>query len=179
MRHILKGVDRMNLLIKDILDYSKIVGQSAGERTSLNMNDVIRQINDTFEYRFLEIGARLNVGSLPTIQGEPTQINQLFTNLISNSLKFHSDKLLVIDIFATENEFFWEFHVRDNGIGIEKEYHKSVFTMFKRLHSKNQYEGSGIGLALCQKIIHEHLGEIYVESPPGGGSEFIFTFPKS
>ena len=69
--------------------------------------------------------------------------------------------------------------MRDNGIGIEKEYHKSIFTMFKRLHSKNQYEGSGIGLALCQKIIHEHLGEIYVESPLGGGSEFIFTFPKS
>lgn len=179
MRHILKGVDRMNFLIKDILNYSKIVGQSTGERTSLNMNDVIRKINDTFEYRFLEIGACLNVGSLPTIQGEPTQINQLFTNLISNSLKFHSDKLLIIDIFSIENEFSWEFHVRDNGIGIEKEYHKSIFTMFKRLHSKNQYEGSGIGLALCQKIIHEHLGEIYVESPPGGGSEFIFTFPKS
>ena len=179
MRHILKGVDRMDVLIKDILEYSKIVGQSACERIPLNVNNIICKINDTLEYRFLEIGARLNVGHLPTILGEPTQVNQLFTNLISNSLKFHSEKPVIIDIFSIEDELFWEFHVRDNGIGIEKEYHKSVFTMFKRLNSKNQYEGSGIGLSICQKIVHEHLGEIYVESPPGGGSEFIFTFPKT
>lgn len=179
MRHILKGVDRMNFLIKDILDYSKIVGQSVCERISIDVHDIIHKIYDTFEYRFLEIGARLNIGFLPPILGEPTQINQLFTNLISNSLKFYSKDPLVIDIFAIEHEFSLEFHVRDNGIGIEKEYHKSIFTMFKRLHSKNQYEGSGIGLSICQKIVHEHLGEIHVESPPSGGSEFIFTFPKS
>ena len=141
--------------------------------------DIILKIYDTFEYRFLEIGARLNIGFLPPILGEPTQINQLFTNLISNSLKFYSKDPLVIDIFAIEHEFSLEFHVRDIGIGIEKEYHKIIFTMFKRLHSKNQYEGSGIGLSICQKIVHEHLGEIHVESPPSGGSEFIFTFPKS
>lgn len=179
MRYILKGIDRMNILIKDILEYSKIVGQSSNERIPINVNDIINKINDALEYQFSEIGAQFNASQLPIILGEPTQINQLFTNLISNSLKFHSEKPLIIDIFSVEHDLFWEFHVRDNGIGIDEEYHKSIFTMFKRLHSKNQYEGSGIGLAICQKIVHEHLGEIYVESSPGGGSEFIFTFPKS
>ena len=160
------------------MNYSKIVGQSACKKIPLDTNDIMDKIKDTFEYRFLEIGAQLNVGSLPTILGEPTQISQLFTNLISNSIKFRSEKSLIIDVFALERDLSWEFHVRDNGIGIENEFHKSVFTMFKRLHSKNQYEGSGIGLAICQKIVHEHLGEIHVESPPEGGSEFIFTFSK-
>jgi signal transduction histidine kinase len=178
MRYILKGIARMDMLIKDILEYSKIVGQYSCERIPLDMNIIVQKIKDTFEYRFLELGARLEIGQLPTILGEPTQINQLFTNLISNSIKFRSDKSLIIDVFAIERDLSWEFHIRDNGIGIEKEYHKSIFTMFKRLHSKNQYEGSGIGLAICQKIVHEHLGEIHVESPPEGGSEFIFTFLK-
>lgn len=179
MRHILKGIDRMNILIKDILDYSKVVGQSSNERVPLDVNKVVNKVTDAFEYRFLEIGAHLNIGSLPIILCEQTQINQLFTNLISNSLKFHSEKPLVIDIFAVENDSSWEFHVRDNGIGIEKEFHNSIFTMFKRLHTKNQYEGSGIGLAICKKIMHEHHGDIYVVSPTSGGSEFIFTFPKA
>lgn len=179
MRHILKGIDRMNILIKDILDYSKIVGQSINERVPLDINKVVHKVADAFEYRFLEIRAHVNIGYLPTILCEPTQINQLFTNLISNSLKFHSEKPLIIDIFTIENDSNWEFHVRDNGIGIEKEFHNSIFTMFKRLHTKNQYEGSGIGLAICKKIMHEHHGDIYVVSPEDGGSEFIFTFPKA
>ncbi len=179
MRHILKGIDRMDILIKEILEYSKIVGQYSCERIPLDINSIVHKIRDTFEYRFSELGARLEIGHLPTILGEPTQITQLFSNLISNSIKFHSEKPLIINIFCVERDLVWEFHIRDNGIGIEKEYHKSIFTMFKRLHSKNQYEGSGIGLSICQKIVHEHLGEIYVESPPDGGSEFIFTFPKT
>ena len=81
-------------------------------------------------------------------------------------------------IYAIEKENFWEFHVCDNGIGIPPEYHTSIFDMFKRLHSKNQYEGSGIGLATCKKIVNDHDGTIYVQSNPEGGSDFVFTLPK-
>jgi light-regulated signal transduction histidine kinase (bacteriophytochrome) len=91
---------------------------------------------------------------------------------------FTLKKKLVINIFAVDRDSFCEFHVCDNGIGIAQEYHESVFTMFKRLHSKNQYEGSGIGLATCQKIVNDHQGEIYIQSIPDGGSDFVCTFPK-
>ncbi|MDP5370344.1 MAG: ATP-binding protein, partial [Pseudomonadota bacterium] len=93
-------------------------------------------------------------------------------------IKFRSPKPLVIDIFAIERDNLWEFHVRDNGIGILPEFHKNIFDMFKRLHSKSKYEGSGIGLATCQRIMHDHHGEIYVQSVPEGGSDFVFTLPK-
>ena len=178
MRHTLKGVERMNTLIKDILSYSETVEQSGHERVPLNMNKILNDINESFDYRLSEIGAQLKVGVLPTILAVSTQINQLFTNLISNAIKFCSEKPLVIEIFTVEHDHFWEFHVRDNGIGIAEEYHKSIFTMFKRLHSKNQYEGSGIGLATCQKIVNDYDGEIYVQSAVGAGSDFVFTLPK-
>ena len=179
MRHTLKGIDRMNTLIKDILTYSKVAGQMSSERDSFDMNDVIQSIQETLEFRISEIGAHIEVCALPIISGDRTQITQLFTNLIDNALKFCAEKKPRIEIYAIESSGFWEFHVRDNGIGIEKEYHKSIFTMFKRLHSKNQFEGSGIGLATCQKIVENHFGEIYVKSALDGGSEFIVTLPKT
>jgi len=176
--HILKGIDRMNTLIKDVLLYSKISAQTKHEKVLLNVNDIVGRIMETLDCRVREVDACFKIANLPTVSGEPTQIAQLFSNLIENALKFHANKPLVIEIFAVEQNYFWEFHIRDNGIGIEKEFQKSIFTMFKRLHSKNQYEGTGIGLAICQKIVHAHLGTIYVKSAPEGGSEFIFTLPK-
>ncbi len=178
MRHTFKSIDRMDALIKDILSYSETTDHSANQHTILNVKTLAHEIKDSFEYRLNEIGAQLNIGVLPTISGKNTQINQLFTNLISNAIKFRSEKPLVIDIFAIEHDESWEFHVRDNGIGIDKEHHESVFTMFKRLHSKSQYEGSGIGLATCKRIVNDHGGEIHVESAPEGGSDFVFTLPK-
>lgn len=179
VRHTLKGIDRMNSLIKDILLYSKIAGQTASAKIPLDMNRILYDIKEIFSYKLSKIDACLNIAELPTILGEPTQIDQLFTNLIENAIKFRSEKPLIIDIFAVEKSLFWEIHVRDNGIGINEEYHKNIFTMFKRLHGKSQYEGSGIGLAICQKIVHEHFGKIYVKSVPAEGSDFIFTLPKT
>ena len=178
MRHILKGIDRMNILIKDILLYSKIAGQTNFEKASINVNYIIKDVMEIFESRISETGARFIIDVLPTISGNQTQIEQLFINLIDNALKFSSTVTPSIHIFVIESGLFWEFHVQDNGIGIPDEYHKSIFTMFNRLHSKNLYEGSGIGLATCQKIVHEHLGAIRVQSPPNVGSDFIFTLPK-
>ncbi|MDP4724832.1 MAG: ATP-binding protein [Alphaproteobacteria bacterium] len=178
MRHIYKGIDRMSALIQDILLYSKIAGRTEHKKVLLDMNKIMCDIKEVFDYQTSKIGAQINIKNLPQIIGEPTQINQLFTNLIGNALKFHSEKPLVMNIFVVDHDSFWEFHVCDNGIGISREYHESIFTMFKRLHSKTQYEGSGIGLATCQKIANDHHGEIYVQSVPEGGSDFICTFPK-
>ncbi|MES2252884.1 MAG: ATP-binding protein [Pseudomonadota bacterium] len=178
VRYIVKGIERMNSLIKDILVYSKAASKTQPERLSLDLNDIINEIKETLDYSIKEVDACFKVAYLPAIFGSPTQIKQLFLNLISNSLKFHSDKPLIIELFAVEKTSFWEIHIRDNGIGIDEEYREDIFTIFKRLHSKNQYEGSGIGLSTCQKIVHEHLGEIHVKSIPEGGSEFIFTLPK-
>ncbi|MES2607605.1 MAG: ATP-binding protein [Pseudomonadota bacterium] len=177
MRHTLKGIDRMHNLIKDILSYSEAAEHEKREKNPININEIIHEIKESFDYRLTEIGGHLSVEPLPTILGAPTQINQLFTNLIGNAIKFHSERPLTINIFAVDRGPWWEFHVSDNGIGIAPEYHKSIFTMFSRLHSKNQYEGSGIGLATCQKIVNDHNGEIYVQSTPEGGSDFVFTVP--
>lgn len=178
MRHTLKGVDRMHNLITDILSYSEVSEQEKSKKIPLDINEIINEIKEYFDYRLNEIGGSLSVEPLPIILGVPAQINQLFTNLIGNAIKFHSKKPLAIEIFALDKGSVWEFHVRDNGIGIAQEYHESIFTIFKRLHSKHQYEGSGIGLATCKKIVNDHHGEIYVQSVPEGGSDFVFTFPK-
>lgn len=179
MQHTLKGIDRMNSLIKDILLYSKIAGQTTSTKMPLDLNRTLYDIKETFSYKLSKIDARLNINELPTVLGEPTQIDQLFTNLVENAIKFRSAKPLIIDIFAVEKTLFWEIHIKDNGIGISPEYHKNIFTMFKRLHGKSEYEGSGIGLAICQKIAHEHMGKIYVKSASEDGSDFVLTLPKT
>jgi signal transduction histidine kinase len=105
-------------------------------------------------------------------------MQQLFFNLIDNALKFYYQTPLRVEIFAVEQDNFWEFHARDDGIGIEAEYHTRIFDMFTQLHRKEQYEGSGMRLAICQEIVHKHLGTICVQSIFGCGSEFIVTFSK-
>ncbi len=182
MRHILKGIEHMSILIKDVLSYSEAINHAPSKDLPFNMMDLAVEIKESFDYQLSEIGAQLNINNLPVISGNNTQINQLLTNLISNAIKFRSSIPLVIEIFAVDAGVFWEFHVRDNGIGIAPEYHESIFTIFKRLHSKSKYEGSGVGLAICKKIVNDHHGKIYVQSTPKdeseGGSDFVFTLPK-
>ncbi len=178
MHHILKNIDRMGTLIQDILLFSEAPQKSARKKTDLNLNEIVHEAKESFDLKISETGGQIKISALPTILGIKTQFNQLFTNLISNAIKFRSESPLVIDVFALDKDDFWEIHVRDNGIGIAEEYKNDIFTMFKRLHSKSQYEGSGIGLATCKRIVNDHGGEIHVESAPEGGSDFVFTLPK-
>ncbi len=106
------------------------------------------------------------------------QIYQVFINLIDNALKYRSHKKLIIDIFSIDKDSSWEIHIKDNGLGVDKEFQESIFNIFNRLHSKNEFEGSGVGLATCRKIINKHQGRIYIESVCGEGSDFIITLPK-
>jgi two-component system sensor kinase FixL len=178
MNHVLKSIDRMGALIQDILLFSELQQESRSENVPINLIEIVHEAKESFDLKISEIGAQIKIDALPTVLGIKTQFNQLFTNLIGNAIKFRSENPLVIEVFAIEKDSFLEIHVRDNGIGISEGYQKDIFTMFKRLHSKSQYEGSGIGLATCKRIVNDHGGEIYVQSAPEGGSDFVFTLPK-
>jgi chemotaxis family two-component system sensor kinase Cph1 len=125
-----------------------------------------------------ETGALLTHDPMPTLPADEVQFGQLLQNLIGNALKFRSSDVPRIHIGAIESELDWQFEVRDNGIGIEPQYYERIFMVFQRLHNKGEYPGTGIGLAICKKVVERHGGRIWVESRPGAGSSFFFTLPK-
>jgi light-regulated signal transduction histidine kinase (bacteriophytochrome) len=116
---------------------------------------------------------------LPSLNANPRQIGQLFQNLIANAMKFRGEKQPCIQIKSALNSNFWTISVQDNGIGIQPEHVDRIFVIFQRLHTKDEYEGTGIGLAICKKIVERHGGEIWVESELGQGTTFLFTLPAS
>lgn len=176
--HIRQSIDRMDILIKDIACYLSIVEQTNHSKVAIDTNEIFYSIKEKFTKQLLENDGQFTIATLPTIPGVRTHIQKLFLNLVDNAFKFYSQKPVRINVFAIEQEKFWEFHVCDNGIGIESEYHESIFNMFSRLHHKDSYDGSGIGLAVCKEIIQKHHGKIEVKSVLGCGSEFIVTLPK-
>ena len=126
-----------------------------------------------------ESKAEIRHGKLPTVTGDRSQLCQLFQNIIGNAIKYRSERPLVIDIEVEEHEErWWRFTVADNGIGMEQKYFKKIFGIFQRLHTRTEYPGTGIGLALCKKIVRRHGGKLWVESSPGKGSRFSWTLPK-
>ena len=124
-----------------------------------------------------ESGASVTHDSLPTLQADSAQMESVFQNLIGNALKFHGDQLPAIHIGAKRQPGEWLFSVRDNGIGIDPKYFERIFLIFQRLHTHDKYPGTGIGLAICQRIIQRLGGRLWVESQPGQGSIFYFTLP--
>jgi light-regulated signal transduction histidine kinase (bacteriophytochrome) len=126
-----------------------------------------------------ESEASVNVSTLPQVFGNASQLMRLFQNLISNALKYKSDLKPVIEIGFVEKDNEWEFFVKDNGIGIEEKYFEKIFVIFQRLHSRTEFSGTGIGLAICKKIADLHRGRMWVESSLQNGSKFYFTIGKS
>jgi signal transduction histidine kinase len=112
------------------------------------------------------------------VRGDTSQLRQLFQNLIGNAIKFRAGRVPEIAISALKKGYLWQFAVKDNGIGIAAEYHEKVFQVFQRLHGQSEYPGTGIGLAICRKIVERHGGRIWVESEPGQGTTFFFTLPE-
>ena len=176
--YIIGSAARMQTLVRDILAYSR-VGTSKQTRLNVDLDRLLETVQIDLQGTIRETKAKIVVEELPTVLVNPTEISQLFRNLISNSIKFKSDRQPQIKITARLQDNQWLITVEDNGIGIETEYQKIVFQAFKRLHSQEQYSGSGIGLAICQKIVERHQGYIGVQSQPGKGSTFYFTLPKS
>jgi signal transduction histidine kinase len=172
--YIVQASDRMKILIKDLLDYSRIGREKKSRQVDCNrlLDDVLADLDKMMT----ESGARISAEELPVLRAYPTELKLLFQNLITNSIKFRRpEERPELNIRATRENGQWKFSFRDNGIGIEKRFMDRIFIIFQRLHNRSQYEGSGIGLAHCKKIAELHGGRIWVESTPGKGSNFCFT----
>ena len=167
------GVTRMKKLITDLLTYSR-VGTRKGEFVQVDCNQALRQALGNLRFAIEDCDADIQAGELPVIEGDEAQMVQLFQNLIGNALKFKRDKP-EIRIDAKQHGPMYFFCISDNGIGIEDEFKDRIFDVFQRLHSNKDYEGTGIGLAVCKKIVERHGGRIWVESTPDKGSTFFFN----
>ncbi|CCQ74081.1 PAS domain S-box protein [Magnetospira sp. QH-2] len=171
------GAQRMDYLIRDLLAYSRVnthtkpvervAAKAVADQAVINLKQVIE-----------DKGATIEVGEMPTVIADKNQLLSLFQNLIGNALKYSStERAPVIRVQAEQHDEEWHFQVSDNGIGIEPAYFQRIFVIFQRLHQREQYEGTGIGLAICKKIVANHGGEIWVNSDPGQGTTFTFTMP--
>lgn len=167
---------RSQQLIIDLLDYSRI-GKDK-ELTTVDLSEVVNEVLTDLSARINETNAKISVGNMPEVTGHGTELRLVFQNLITNAIKFQKkDSIPEITISSKEDSEFWTFSVSDNGIGIDSKYLDRIFVIFRRLHGKSAYEGTGIGLAHCKKVIELHQGKIWVESEPGKGSTFHFTIP--
>ncbi len=175
------GATRMQALITDLLAYSR-VGSRAKAFSPIDGGEVLNRVLKNLEVAIEESGARISMTDLPRVMGDATQLTQLFQNLTGNAIKFRGSKPAVIRISAELQGAVaareWHIAVRDEGIGIEPQYFERIFVIFQRLHHREEYAGTGIGLAVCKKIVERHGGRIWVESAPGQGSTFHFTLPK-
>lgn len=167
---------RMKTLINDLLNYSRV--STRGEPFELsNCSDILHQVCDSLKVAIDESGATVTYNSLPEVMADNTQLTQLFQNLIGNAIKFRTEASPKIRVTAERQDGAWLFSVRDNGIGIEPQYAERIFDIFQRLHSLKDYAGTGIGLAICRKIVERHGGKIWVESELDKGTIFHFTLP--
>ena len=170
------GTKRMQTLIRDLLAYAR-VGSRGLELAPTDAGASLRQAVDNLRVRIEETAAEITYGELPTVRADAGQLVQLFQNLLGNALKFHGELPPKIHVDASRQEDHWLFSVRDNGIGIAAESLDRIFMIFERLHTRAQYPGTGIGLAICKRIVDRHGGRISVESEPGQGTTFRFTLP--
>lgn len=175
--YIVQSSDRMKVLINDLLDYSRLGREK--EKKQVDCNSIVEQVRADLNRVIRESKAEVKAGSLPLLDGFPTELKLLFQNLVSNSIKFRrSGEPPVVEISSKRSNGSWEFAISDNGIGIDSQYLDRIFIIFQRLHNRTDYEGSGIGLAHCKKIVELHGGRIWVESEPGVGSTFFFTISE-
>ena len=172
------GAKRMQALINDLLAFSR-VGTKAKPFAPTDCNLIMKTALADLQFAIEDCGARVQVDDLPMVMGDATQLSQLFRNLLSNAIKFHRDEAPIVRVVAESSGPFWRFAVSDNGIGIAGEYFDRIFVIFQRLHGRSQYAGTGIGLAICKKIVERHGGRIEVQSILGQGSTFVFTLPRT
>ncbi|HMO63276.1 MAG TPA: PAS domain S-box protein [Ferruginibacter sp.] len=176
IHYAVDGARRMRQIVLDLLEFSR-VGRWEKEATTINLTALVNDVAAMYVKE--EDSAIIEISNLPTIVSYETPLRQLFQNLIGNALKYKKEGITPeIRINSKEKETHWQFSVEDNGIGIEPEYFEKIFIIFQRLHPRDSYSGSGMGLAICKKIIDTLGGEIWVESTPGKGSSFFFTILK-
>jgi PAS domain S-box-containing protein len=177
MNYVVDGAARMKQLIEDLLAYSR-VGTKGKEFKPVPLESALKRAVTNLRAAIEESGAEITHDALPVVKADEVQLAQLFQNLMGNALKFKGPERPHVHVSAVElpNEF--QISINDNGIGIEPQYFERIFMLFQRLHTKGDYPGTGIGLAICKKVVERHGGRIWVESEPGKGSRFHFTLPK-
>lgn len=178
IHYAVDGALRMQTLVKDLLAFSR-VGRTQEAPQNTDCNLVVRSVMANLQSVIQESGARINYCELPVLLADHTELAQLFQNLIGNAIKFRRAEPPEIRVTAEKKKKEWLLSVADNGIGIAPQHADDVFVIFKRLHTREEYPGSGIGLAICKKIVEHNQGHIWVESEPGQGSTFRFTWPIS
>jgi light-regulated signal transduction histidine kinase (bacteriophytochrome) len=173
------GARRMQHLINDLLNYSRVTSRGQAI-VKVDFQTIFDQAIANLKFSIQESGAIITHDPLPIVKGDPSQLTQVLQNLIGNAIKFRTEAPVKIHLGAkqTEEHDQWLFSVSDNGIGIEPQYGERIFVIFQRLHGRSKYPGTGIGLAICKKIIERHGGKIWVESQPDQGSTFYFTIPE-
>ena len=173
---VVDGVVRMQRLINDLLSFSR-VGTRGKEFRPTSCDSVMQHVLANLGAAMEESGARVSFSDLPTVLADDTQMVLLLQNLVGNAIKFRREEAPQVRVAAQRNGGEWVFSVSDNGIGIEPQYAERIFVIFQRLHTAAEYPGTGIGLAICKKIVERHGGRIWMESHPGAGSTFHFTLP--
>jgi PAS domain S-box-containing protein len=176
---IQNSASRMQILINDLLTYSRVTTK-AQPFVQVDLNHIIEQVHSDLEVRLENTKGKIVNSGLPKLEADPTQMRQLFQNLLSNALKFHKTDtppvVTITSVSADEGDSV-EIHISDNGIGFDEKYLDRIFTIFQRLHGRFEYEGTGIGLAVCRKIVDRHGGYITARSAPNNGATFILTLP--
>jgi light-regulated signal transduction histidine kinase (bacteriophytochrome) len=167
----------MQRLINDLLDFSRLSTRGR-PLAPTDSGEVLSVVRANLSLAMEEAGALVTNDELPWVVADTGQMGQLFQNLIGNAIKFRNGAQPHVHVGAVESDTHWQFSVHDDGIGIEPEYFERIFVIFQRLHTKDQYSGTGIGLALCRRIVERHGGTIWVESKLHEGSTFYFTIPK-
>lgn len=176
--YIVDGTARMKQLIDDLLVYAR-AGDGERSLEPVNLNDVADQVVTSLQTAIDECNATVQVEDLPTVTADPLMMQQLLQNLVSNAIKYRQESPPHVQLAAAREGEAWKFLVRDNGIGVPEKYLEKIFAAFKRLHGRSKFAGTGVGLAICKRIVELHGGRIWAESAPGEGSRFYFTLPMS
>jgi Bacteriophytochrome (light-regulated signal transduction histidine kinase) len=177
INHAVEGSSRMRTLINDLLAYARVESRGK-ELQKVDTNKALTVAKRDLSVAIEESQAEIVSDDLPEVIGEESQLTQVFQNLIANAIKFHATEKPVVRIKVKDDDDNWLFSVTDNGIGFDEEHAERIFVIFQRLHGREEYKGTGIGLALCKKIIERHGGRIWAKSERGKGSTFFFTIPK-
>jgi signal transduction histidine kinase len=173
----IEGAERMRGLINDLLQFARVETRGKKE-VYVDVRECIDKAIANLQVAIEETGAQIEIKAMPKIWADPSQLTQLFQNLIGNALKYHSEASPHVVISCTDAVETWQFAVRDNGIGFDMQHAKRIFVIFQRLHTRSEYTGTGIGLALCNRIVERHGGSLWAESEPNHGSTFYFTLLK-
>ena len=175
-RYITEGIERMRTLMTELLQYARVESQTKAV-TLTDCHQIVLQVLEDLQLSIEETGAQITCDPLPAVYADRRRLAQVLRNLLSNALKYHGPQPVRIHISASQKDGEWHFQVHDNGIGIDPQFADRIFVIFQRLHLRHEYPGTGIGLAMCKKIIEQHGGRIWVESRLGEGATFFFTLP--